>query len=159
HDALRQQPIRRFWPALVPGFLAPQFDWQGGFLVSALLVYELLHPRGDRRGWRVVALDGPAAALPGASGDGVGNWGGGRRRARLRGLFTTGGASVVVAHPAFGEWLRNQGRFLADLLTWPVLALSAAGVVVAAATARRDPLARLAFGFLTGGLLNVLVFP
>src|SRR5262249_30683673 len=142
HDSLRNRAVRGWWPALIPCFLAPQIDWQGCFLVPGILVYELLRPRGDRRGWRVVLLMGPVAVLPVLTVLAINvYWARGSVSSALQRLA---GPARVAGTSSFtlAEWALKQVQYWIDLMTWPVAILAALGLVLSAFTARRDAIAR-----------------
>jgi hypothetical protein len=181
HARLRTRSPLVYAPVLVAQFLAGQMDWEGHFLVPALLLYEALLPRGERRVGRVVAL-GVASLLSAAVAlafrgfyDVLGRQsleilqaGGGQlpRFAAgsffeylvegVRGAARTFTASAGASGVGTGEWLRGQLSFATAMFTWP--ATIAAGLGVALALVRRSEMLALGLALLVPGLLNVVVF-
>jgi hypothetical protein len=159
HDALRLRSVRAWWPTLVPCFVAPLLDWQGAFLGPGLLLYEMLHARGDRRPWRVLFWVGPVAVLAVAAVLVLNAWWAGWDVGRAtKGLLGVA-SSAATASWTIVDWIRKQGHYWADLMTWPVSLLALAGLVLSGFRARRDPMARLALSFFVMGLLNAALFP
>jgi hypothetical protein len=159
HDGLRRRPLRSWWPTLVPCFVAPLIDWQGAFLGPGLLLYELLHPRGDRRPWRVLLVVGPVAILSVATVVALDVWwSGGDFELAMKGLLGVASAAATTSW-TFLDWIRKQAHYWVELMTWPVSILALLGLLLSGIMARRDAVARLSLAFFAIALLNAALFP
>jgi hypothetical protein len=157
-------------------------DWEGHFTVPALLVYEILRPREDRRMRRVLVLGCVSLAsaavvfvlhgyfqdLAARSPAILASGGGDLPKFSFASIpkyaadgiqvaFRSADASVAgVESQGASTWFARQGRYLTEMFTWPAALAILAGIVMAF-TRLTNGLA-LGMTLLVPGLLNVLVF-
>ncbi len=155
HVELRHRRAFAYVPVLLAHVVATWMDWEGHFTVPALLVYECLRPRGDRRIGRVVAL-GVMGLIAAAAVFAVhGFWADvafDAKEALVAGrsftprfdlamtgsyvlsgvknaLWTVRGLGEIRSTLAPAAWALNQGATVLEMHTIPVILAAVAGVL------------------------------
>jgi hypothetical protein len=162
HARTRDQSLRKHLLVWIPVFVAGQFDWTGVAIVPAIVIFELLTPRGQpRRLGRAFALALPAAASVATTFALVIWWTGsvGAALDELTFAARRGLAGELLSYDV-RSWMTSQVRFWGGMYTVPVSLIAVAALPWLAIRSRsaRDPLPRTALALLVPALTHVLLF-